>query len=138
MGDRSIPLGKYVKALKKQQQQFKSDKAPTQPDPAIFQPGNEEEAAKLMAHWRIEPYWGHHPGTEETGLMFRSIPTSGGLIHIRHAIDNIDLYRQGLGLMAKDDEGLREQIAVVQAKIRKKAGLENAPFATRGTRPQDR
>ena len=136
MGRRSIPFIKMAKLVQQQKRQFKSARHPSHPDPTIFQPGNEKQAIHFMAYWKIEPHWGFDPGTGASGLMFRSIPASGGLFHIRHSVDDIALYSQGLGLLVDDEYELHERIATVQEAIRRKAGLENAPFATRHHRRQ--
>ena len=131
MGRRSIPYKKSTKKLSEQQKKFGNKKPPSHPDPEVFQPGNLEKSLEWMAHWKIEPYWGHHPGTGTTSLMFRSIPGSRGLFHIKHTVDDIALYRRGLGLTIEDEEELHERVAVVQEIIRRKANLEHALFATR-------
>lgn len=131
MGRRSIPYLKYTKMLREQQKQFGNRKPPSHPDPKIFKSGNREESLDWMAFWKIEPCWRYNPGTGTTGLMFRSIPGSKGLYHIKHAVDDTALYSQGLELTIEDEEELHKQVAKVQAIIRKKANLEHARFPTR-------
>ena len=131
MGRRSIPYTKWVKKLNEQQKKFGTRKPPSHPDPEIFQPGNREKSLDWMAFWKIEPCWRYNTGTGTTGLMFRSIPGSGGQFHIKHTVDDIALYRRGLELTIEDEEELHEQVAKVQKIIRQKANLEHAPFPTR-------
>lgn len=131
MGRRSVPYLKYVKMLNQQKKQFGNRRPPSHPDPEIFRPGNLEESLDWMAFWKIEPCWRYNPGTGTTGLMFRSIPGSRGLFHIKHTVDDITLYCCGLGLIIEDEKELHKQVAKVQKRIRQKANLELARFPTR-------
>lgn len=133
MSKRSIPYAKFAKAIHRQKQQFGNGKGPSHPDPEMFRPGNLEQVIGWMALWQIEPYWGENQKTGKRGVRFRSIPRKGGggPFHIRHAADDIPLYCRGLGLDTKDEKELHQRVASLQKTIRKKAGFDHAPFATK-------
>jgi hypothetical protein len=122
---RSILPNEYVKAMDSQKRKFGNAKEPGHPDPKMFRLGNREQVVDWMALWQIEPYWGKDEKTGKGVVRFRSIPRKGGEgpWHVRNAVDDIKLYRTGLGLDVKDEEKLQDRVAEVREKIRGRAGF---------------
>jgi hypothetical protein len=91
-------------------------------------PENREDVLDWMRDWRIEPYW-DISGPPEERVLFRSIPGSRGLYHFRSQRER-SIYpklRYALSLQVNDDT-LQERVKTVRAEVRRRAGLQGAPF----------